>query len=178
MPTCQNLYNCSPEEQIPAAIQTISNPLELVNSNIYSILSELNYFFLANCIFYTLVFMIGFYYFRVKMTRNRLPYEVRGVRHIQFAIRMWSRYVIALFVLALASIFRGQIVGLIVFGIIFVVYFARAYWQTMRDVFFVLGESFGQLDWKPNWPKSIVESMDKFKIDLSPPTTTKQSKPK
>ena len=168
MPTCQNLYNCNAEEAVQNATQVVSNPLELVNANIYGILNEFNYFFLASCMFYTLVFMIGFYYFRVKTTRNRLPYEVRGVRHIQFAIQMWSSYLISLAILALASIFRGQTLGLAIFGFIFMVYLIRAYWLVVRNVFFVLGESFGQLDWKPNWPKSIAASMDKFKIDLSP----------
>jgi len=91
-----SLYNNtnSATEQITNTI--VANSGNQTSINIDSILSAINTFSLAFCIIFTIIYLIDFYYFRVKYTDYDISREERGQKSMYSAMSLWFGYIVCL----------------------------------------------------------------------------------
>ncbi len=120
-----------------------------------------NYFLLAFTVFYSIILVINFVYWRLIAHRNRMHHEAKGVKSIQHAWKMWARYLATLGTLTLIYFGKGSIFLTIILGILYFILFVRAIIMNLSNIFYSTSQSFTVIGQKgfskmtSNWSKSL-----------------------
>jgi hypothetical protein len=123
----ENFYNL-PSAQTTTTVTNSSNNKAVAQQvasqsgfNIAGILSGINAFLLAWTIFYSLVLVFDFFFYRVKFNDGQVSREKRGVVSLTNAYHLWLSYLgyLVLFIVYLS--FRNDWFGIII-GIITIIY--------------------------------------------------------
>ncbi|MBC7471787.1 MAG: hypothetical protein H7196_00775 [candidate division SR1 bacterium] len=124
----ENFYNIpsypAPSSSQPTLSNTAASSQQIASQfsfDLSGILSGINAFLLAWTIFYSLILVIDFYFYRVKYNDGVVNREKRGVKSLTSAAQIWFSYLLYLILFILQLSFRSQWYGTI-FGVLAILY--------------------------------------------------------
>lgn len=120
----ENFYNIPSTPASQPAPTTVTASQQIASQpsfDLSGILSGINAFLLAWTIFYSLILVIDFYFYRVKYNDGMVSREKRGVKSLTSAAQIWFSYLLYLILFILQLLFKNQWYGTI-FGVMTILY--------------------------------------------------------